>query len=126
MFTTSKDLKGLVVRASDGELGTVDELYFDDNTWGIRYLSCRPSTLSSRLCSPRNESQHSKPTVQFGVQPGRLAKDGPESIPASFALINTKPFRLDHGRSRDLEPPCKPLSFACLRTVTEHQMRLVR
>ena len=39
MFTNSKDLKGLVIRGTDGELGTVDQLYFDDQTWAIRYLT---------------------------------------------------------------------------------------
>ena len=35
---TNKHLKGFVIRATDGELGTVEELYFDDETWAIRYL----------------------------------------------------------------------------------------
>ena len=39
MFTNTKDLKGLVIRASDGELGTVDQVYFDDQTWAIRYFT---------------------------------------------------------------------------------------
>jgi hypothetical protein len=39
MFTNSKEMKGLVVRATDGELGTVDQLYFDDQSWAIRYLT---------------------------------------------------------------------------------------
>jgi len=39
MFVNSSSLKGLVVRATDGELGTVDQLYFDDETWAIRYLT---------------------------------------------------------------------------------------
>src|SRR5580658_10065907 len=39
MLTTTKDLKGLVIRAQDGELGTVDEAYFDDESWAIRYLT---------------------------------------------------------------------------------------
>ncbi len=39
MLTNVKHLKGLVVRATDGEIGTVDQLYFDDETWGIRYLA---------------------------------------------------------------------------------------
>jgi hypothetical protein len=38
MLTNTSRLKGVVVRATDGELGTVDQLYFDDNTWAIRYL----------------------------------------------------------------------------------------
>ena len=39
MFTNATNLKGLVIRATDGELGTVDEFYFDDDTWAIRYLT---------------------------------------------------------------------------------------
>src|ERR1035438_10671731 len=37
MFT-NKRLKDYVIRATDGELGSVVELYFDDETWAIRYL----------------------------------------------------------------------------------------
>jgi hypothetical protein len=36
---TNAQLKGLVIRATDGELGTVEQLYFDDETWAIRYLT---------------------------------------------------------------------------------------
>ena len=35
---TNKHLKDFVIRATDGELGTVEQLYFDDETWAIRYL----------------------------------------------------------------------------------------
>src|ERR1035437_6312095 len=38
MLTNAAHLKGFVVRATDGELGTVDQIYFDDETWAIRYL----------------------------------------------------------------------------------------
>ncbi len=44
MFTNTKNLKGLIVRATDGELGTVDQLYFDDETWAIRYLTIETGT----------------------------------------------------------------------------------
>jgi hypothetical protein len=39
MLMNTTLLKGLVIRASDGELGTVDRFYFDDETWSIRYLT---------------------------------------------------------------------------------------
>ena len=32
-------LKGLAIQATDGKLGTVDQFYFDDETWAIRYLT---------------------------------------------------------------------------------------
>jgi hypothetical protein len=39
MLRNTTQLEGLTIRATDGELGTVDELYFDDETWAIRYLT---------------------------------------------------------------------------------------
>jgi hypothetical protein len=39
MLTNAANLKGLAIRATDGELGTVDQFYFDDETWAIRYLT---------------------------------------------------------------------------------------
>jgi len=38
MLINSKELDGFSVHAKDGELGTVEELYFDDDSWGVRYL----------------------------------------------------------------------------------------
>ena len=35
---TNKHLKDFAIHATDGELGSVDQLYFDDETWAIRYL----------------------------------------------------------------------------------------
>jgi hypothetical protein len=39
MLRNSSHLKGLVIRAMDGDLGTVEDLYFDDQSWTIRYLT---------------------------------------------------------------------------------------
>jgi hypothetical protein len=39
MLRNAKDLHGFTIRATDGEIGTVDQFYFDDETWAIRYLT---------------------------------------------------------------------------------------
>lgn len=39
MLVNAAEFKGLAIHASDGELGTVEELYFDDESWGVRYLT---------------------------------------------------------------------------------------
>jgi len=39
MLAKTSHLKGFVIRATDGELGTVDQFLFDDDTWCIRYLT---------------------------------------------------------------------------------------
>ena len=39
MLRKTADLTGLLIHASDGQLGVVDQFYFDDETWAIRYLT---------------------------------------------------------------------------------------
>jgi hypothetical protein len=39
MLRNAKDLHGLTIHATDGEIGTVDQFYFEDETWAIRYLT---------------------------------------------------------------------------------------
>ena len=56
MLRTSDALRRLRLDATDGELGQVEEFYFDDDTWTIRYFVVRTgSWLSGRtvLISPR-------------------------------------------------------------------------
>ena len=36
MLTNNNNLNDLVIRAAEGEIGTVDEIYFDDLSWAIR------------------------------------------------------------------------------------------
>lgn len=38
MLRSGNDLKGLAIRASDGEIGEVSDFLMDDETWAIRYL----------------------------------------------------------------------------------------
>jgi hypothetical protein len=41
MFANSKHLKDLAIHAIDGDIGTIDQLYFDDETWAIRYITVK-------------------------------------------------------------------------------------
>ena len=59
MLRNTTQLEGFTIRATDGELGTVDQLYFDDETWAIRYLTVAttclgepPSTDLANFCRP--------------------------------------------------------------------------
>ena len=38
MFNKAKTLKGYKLHSLDGEIGKVEEFYFDDQHWSIRYL----------------------------------------------------------------------------------------
>ena len=54
MLQSVNELKGQMIHASDGELGTVDQFLFDDESWTIRYLVVETSKLLGRkvLISP--------------------------------------------------------------------------
>jgi hypothetical protein len=39
MLTNATHLKGITIQATDGKIGTVDQFFFDDETWAIRYLT---------------------------------------------------------------------------------------
>jgi uncharacterized protein YrrD len=38
MLRNITELRGYAIRATDGEIGTVDDFYFDDEHWAVRYL----------------------------------------------------------------------------------------
>ncbi|MDQ6659973.1 MAG: PRC-barrel domain-containing protein [Chloroflexota bacterium] len=38
MLRSINDLQGCEIRATDGEIGSVDQFFFDDETWTVRYL----------------------------------------------------------------------------------------
>ncbi len=38
MLRSVSDLHGREIRATDGEIGSVDRFLFDDETWTVRYL----------------------------------------------------------------------------------------
>jgi hypothetical protein len=38
MLRTAGDLKGIKIEAKDGDIGSAQDLYFDDRTWTVRYV----------------------------------------------------------------------------------------
>src|SRR5439155_25515127 len=38
MLSTAGELKGVTIHATDGDIGGVHDLYFDDTSWTVRYL----------------------------------------------------------------------------------------
>lgn len=69
MLRTIESLKGYAIRTTDDELGKVEEIYFDDERWGVRYLVVRPGSWFTRrsvLISPHSISgiDDSTETVQ--------------------------------------------------------------
>ena len=44
MLRSAKELRGYAITASDGDIGQVDDLYFDDEAWVMRYLAVDTGT----------------------------------------------------------------------------------
>ena len=38
MLRDTKEMLGMTIGASDGDIGQVRDLYFDDDAWVVRYL----------------------------------------------------------------------------------------
>ena len=82
MLQSAKTLQGLTLHASDGEIGTVQELYFDDHAWVVRYLVVDTgSWLSGRqvLISPHAVEAVNKNDERIDV---RLTKQQVENSPS--------------------------------------------
>lgn len=71
MFRSMKDLSGFTIRATDGEIGTLDECYFDDRQWTVRYVVAStggwfgPRVLLSPISIPRVD--HENRTVEVSL-----------------------------------------------------------
>lgn len=81
MLRSTKELRGYTIRALDGEIGKVHELYFDDLAWLVRYLVVDTGTwLSGRkvLLSPGVVGQ---PDWETQTLPVELTKKQVESSP---------------------------------------------
>jgi sporulation protein YlmC with PRC-barrel domain len=76
-----KSLSGFAIGATDGEIGEVEDFYFDDETWTIRYLVVKTGGwLSGRkvLLSPLALQQ---PDWKNGILPVNLNKEQVKNSP---------------------------------------------
>jgi sporulation protein YlmC with PRC-barrel domain len=93
MRRSLNDLAGYTVRASDGDIGTVYEFYFDDQGWTIRYLVVDTGRwLSGRkvLVSP---AAFDKPDWESRTFPVNLTK---EQVRNSPSIDTDKPVSRQH------------------------------
>jgi uncharacterized protein YrrD len=81
MKRSLKELEGFTLKETDGEIGTIEDFYFDDQSWTIRYLIVRTGGwLSGRkvLISPSVLQQPDLENKQFPVN---LTKNQIENSP---------------------------------------------
>jgi len=75
------ELRGLTIAATDGDIGTLDDLYFDSKTWRVRYLVVDTGTwLSGRRVSVAPHVAH-PPNVGAKRLPVSLTRAQVEGSP---------------------------------------------
>src|SRR5665647_1858845 len=70
MLIKAKSLKGYKLNSKDGEIGKVNEFYFDDKHWAIRYLVAETGnwlTGNQVLISPYALVSVNKEEEQIGI-----------------------------------------------------------
>jgi hypothetical protein len=80
MLRSMEQLVGYAIKAIDGEIGKVDDFYFDDHKWCVRYLVDRTGVLFGRsvLISPKALGRPNWNTKTFPVS---LTKEQVEKSP---------------------------------------------
>ena len=76
------DLKRFTIAATDGNLGSVSDLYFDDRSWAVRYLvvDAGPRLPGRRLLVPPISVRSSDPTtLRLGVSMRQVESDSVSS-----------------------------------------------
>jgi hypothetical protein len=84
MLHRERRLKGALVRGTDGDLGVVERLYFDDQRWQIRYLVVRRDKSlndGSVLLSPTSVQPNWNVAMLQANLSGREFGDRPEIDP---------------------------------------------
>ena len=81
MLRAVKDMVGLTIAASDGDIGKVGDLYFDDEAWVVRYLVVETGTwLSNRKVLVSPMALH-EPNWDMDRLPARLTREQVRNCP---------------------------------------------
>lgn len=83
MLRTTKAIRGYTLQATDGAIGKISDVYFDDQTWAVRYLVADADTWLERerfLISPTKivEVNHERVVAQVGLSLSEVKACRPE------------------------------------------------
>lgn len=105
MLREASHLLGEAIDACDGRLGVVDDLYFDDQTWMVRYALVRtgvPFRREHLLIEPGAIAKPEWPSRHLGVWLSRREARGPNAanaVEAASLVPLPAPEHHQHGRT---------------------------
>jgi sporulation protein YlmC with PRC-barrel domain len=106
MLHKASKLRGAMVRASDGEVGTVQDLYFDNAEWRVKYLAVKTDALGadmvliapSAIRSPWNSAE-----VPVAMTREEINRSAPEVLPGDRRLMSSRELNGCHIQATDGE-----------------------
>jgi hypothetical protein len=100
MLHLARKVRGATVRALDGDIGTLDDFYFEESRWAVRYLVVDTGTwLSSRkvLVSPMSvRGPWSRTEISVHLQKEQI-KESPDVDPGKLTRSNETMVHLYYG-----------------------------
>lgn len=107
MLHKASKLKGTIVRARDGEVGTVQDLYFDNQQWRVKYLAVKTAAdtphdvvlvAPSAVRAPWNTAE-----VPVDLTRAEISRSAPDVLPSDRHLMSSKDLNGCHIQATDGE-----------------------
>jgi sporulation protein YlmC with PRC-barrel domain len=100
-------LKGTAVKASDGEVGTVQELYFDNQQWRVKYLAVKttsPGPDAVVLIAPSAvRTPWTTAAVPVALTRDEVSRSSPAVLPSDRHLMSSDDLNGFHIEATDGE-----------------------
>jgi sporulation protein YlmC with PRC-barrel domain len=106
MLHKASKLRGALVQASDGEVGTVQDLYFDNAEWRVKYLAVKTDTVGAEMVliapsairSPWNSAE-----VPVAMTREEISRSTPDILPSDRRLMSSRELNGCHIQATDGE-----------------------
>jgi sporulation protein YlmC with PRC-barrel domain len=107
MLHKASKLRGTTVRATDGEIGTVDDVYLDDQQWRVRYLAIKtgPGLTGKVVLLPPSavEARWNTAAVPVALSRAEVQRAAPEVLPSDRHLVSARELEGCHIQASDGE-----------------------
>jgi sporulation protein YlmC with PRC-barrel domain len=107
MLHKASKLRGTTVQAVDGEIGTIQDVYFDDEQWRVRYLVVKtgPGLNAKTVLLPPAavEANWNTAAVPVALTRAEVSRTAPEVLPSDRHLVSSRDLNGCHIQANDGE-----------------------
>jgi sporulation protein YlmC with PRC-barrel domain len=103
MLHKASKLRGATVQASDGDVGTLQDLYIDDEQWRVRYLVVKTQGKTVLLSPDTAAASWNTAAVPVALTRTEVGERAPDVLPADGHLVSTRQLKGCHVRATDGE-----------------------